>query len=60
MTDDELDAYIGASAALLGLGVRPEWQAPIRANLSVTLRMAALVEGFSLPDEAEPAPVYEA
>ena len=60
MTDAELDTYINASAALLGLTVQPEWQAPVRANLAVTLRMAALLEGFPLPDEAEPAPVYGA
>ncbi len=60
MTDAELDAYIDASALMLGLTVQPDWRGPVRANLTVTLRMAALVEGFPLPDETEPAPVYGA
>ena len=29
-------------------------------NLEVTLRLAALVEEFPLPDDAEPAPVFKA
>jgi hypothetical protein len=29
-------------------------------NLQVTLRHAALVGEFALPDDAEPAPVFEA
>ena len=32
----------------------------IKANLEVTLRLGALVAEFALPDEAEPAPVFEA
>jgi hypothetical protein len=60
MTDDELDAYMDATAAILGLAIAPEWRAAVRANLAVTLRMAELVTGFPLPDEAEPAPVFTA
>jgi hypothetical protein len=32
----------------------------VKANLAVTLRLAQLVVEFELPDEAEPAPVFEA
>ena len=32
----------------------------MRANLEVTLRLARLVEEFPLPDETEPAEIYEA
>jgi hypothetical protein len=60
MTDDELDRAIDAGAALLGLTLDPDWRAAIRANLAVTLRQAALLDGFDLPDEAEPAPVFRA
>lgn len=60
MTDDDLNALIDAQAAILGLAVAPEWRAAIRANLAVTLRMGALVEGFPLEDDAEPAPVFRA
>jgi hypothetical protein len=58
MTDAELDAYIDASAVVLGLTIAPEWRAAVRANLAVTFRMGSLVGAFELPDEAEPAPVF--
>jgi 1-carboxybiuret hydrolase subunit AtzG-like len=60
MNDAELDAYIHSAAALLGLTIRPAWHEPIRTNLAISLRMAAVVEEFALPDEADPAPVFTA
>ena len=60
MTDAELDAYIDASAVVLGLTIAPEWRAAVRANLAVTFRLGAVVEEFELPDEAEPAAVFMA
>ncbi len=60
MKDDQLDALIDASAAALALPIEPEWKPAIRANLAVTLRLAAMVAELPLPDEAEPAPVFEA
>ena len=58
--DETLDKLIDASAAALGLPVEPEWKPAIKANLAVTLRLANMVATFSLPDEAEPAPIFEA
>jgi hypothetical protein len=58
--DDHLDAYIDAAAQALGLTIQPDWQPAVRANLGVTLQLAALVAGKDLPDEAEPAPVFRA
>jgi hypothetical protein len=55
-----LDKLIDASAAALGLPIEPEWKPAITANLAVTLRLANMVATFSLPDEAEPAPIFEA
>jgi hypothetical protein len=55
-----LDAFIDAAAHALGLPLRPEWRPAVRFNLEVTLRQAALVTDFHLPDEAEPAPVFRA
>ncbi|HZT47845.1 MAG TPA: AtzG-like protein, partial [Hyphomicrobiaceae bacterium] len=43
MKDDQLDALIDASAAALALPIEPEWKPAIRANLAVTLRLAAMV-----------------
>ena len=57
---DPLDEFIAAAAAALGLPLEPEWQPSVKANLAVTLKHAALVDEFPLPDAAEPAPVFEA
>jgi hypothetical protein len=58
--DEPLDRLIDAGATALGLPIDPAWKPAIKANLEVTLRLAAMVETFELPDEAEPAPVFEA
>jgi hypothetical protein len=58
--DDTVDRLVDASAAVLGITIEPAWKPGIKANLQVTLKLAALVAEFELPDEAEPAPVFEA
>jgi hypothetical protein len=58
--EDALDEFIDAAAHALGIPVEPQWKPGIKANLQVTLRVAAMVADFELPDEAEPAPVFEA
>ena len=55
-----LDHFIGAAAHALALPVEPAWKPAIRANLEVTLRLAASFADFPLPDDAEPAPVFVA
>lgn len=60
MKGDEFDGLIDAVAKLMSLPIDPAWKPAIKANLQVSLRLAALVEEFELPDEAEPAPVFEA
>jgi hypothetical protein len=57
---DTLDAFVDAVAASLSLPIEEAWKPAIRANLEVTLRLAKLVDEFPLPDEIEPAAVYEA
>ena len=54
-----LDHFIAAAQAL-ALPVEPAWKPAIRANLEVTLRLAASFADFPLPDDAEPAPVFVA
>jgi hypothetical protein len=56
----DLNIYIGSAAELLGIPLDPAWRDTIRLNLELTLRMARLVDGFALSDEADPAPVYVA
>jgi Protein of unknown function (DUF4089) len=58
--DETVDYLIDASARALGLPIEPDWKPGIKANLQVALRLAAMVAEFELPDEAEPAPVFEA
>jgi len=57
---DSLDDYIAAAARVLAVPIEPAWKPAVRANLELTLRLAALVAEFPLPDAAEPAPVFEA
>ncbi len=59
MSDDEdLDAWLNANAALLGITVASEWRDSIRLHLRITRDFAQSVLAFPLPDEADPAPVF--
>ena len=57
---DLLDAYIDAVSKALALPVEDVWKPAVRANLEVSLRLARLVDEFTLPDETEPASVFAA
>ncbi len=59
-TEDPFDAFIDAAAGALGLAIEPTWKPAVAVNLALAFRLAALVTEFDLPDEAEPAPVFEA
>ena len=62
MTDDRepLDALIAAQSALLGIPVGRDWVPAVRQSLDVAFFMARRVESVTLPDEAEPAPIFDA
>lgn len=60
MTDSELDAWINTGTALLGIPIQSEWRAAIRLHLTITFGHAATVLAFKLPDETDPAPVFQA
>ena len=61
MTDPaDLDAYIDAGTALLGISVRPEWRDAVRQHLAISFDLGRVVLEFPLPDEADPAPVFAA
>jgi hypothetical protein len=60
MSEDLTDTWIKSSAVMLGLPIDVAWMPAIRANVEVTFRLAKLVDEFPLPDEAEPAPIFEA
>jgi len=55
-----LDDFMVSAAAALGLPLDEAWKPAVKANLEVTLRHAAAVTEFKLPDDAEPAPVFKA
>jgi len=57
---DFFDALVTTGAQALGLTLDPAWHAGVAFNLQLILRHAALIEGFPLPDDAEPAPVFHA
>ena len=57
---DAIDALVMASAQALALPVDPAWHSGIRFNLQLVLTLAARIDEFALPDEAEPAPVFHA
>ena len=56
----KLDTLIDAAEPVLGITVRPEWRAAIRTHLAISLDHARAVAAFVLPDDGEPAPVFEA
>jgi len=60
MDDASLDTLIDASARSLGLPLQPAWKPAVKANLEVTLKHAALIAEFELPDDVEPAPIFTA
>ena len=60
MNDAELDAWIDASAVVLGFEIAPEWRDAVRLHLGITSAMAERVTEFALPEEADPLPVYRA
>jgi hypothetical protein len=57
---DPLDDFIAAGAEALNLKIDKAWMPAVRTHLRVTLAHGALVAAFALPDDAEPAPVFEA
>jgi len=57
---EPLDDYIDAAGRALALPIQDAWRPAIRANLEVSLKMARLVDEFSMPDEIEPASVFTA
>jgi len=59
-SENSIDAYVAACAQALGLTLDPAWHKSIAFNLRLILRHASLVDEFTLPDDAEPAPVFHA
>lgn len=54
------DAYAGLMAKALDLPLDQANRAEVAKNLALAFRLAPLFLAFPLPDEAEPAPVFNA
>lgn len=52
--------YARAMADALGLPLTPDYAPQVEANLAVAFRLAPLFLDFPLPDDAEPAPIFNA
>jgi len=60
MADDfDSAGYIDAAAALIGLTLDPAHRPGVIVNLDRIAALAALVMNFPLPEETEPAPVFQ-
>jgi hypothetical protein len=55
----DIEAYVKAAAQLVGLPLDLAHRPGVVLNLGRIVQMAALVMEFPLPEETEPAPVYE-
>ena len=55
-----LDDLIAAGSHALNLKITKFWMPAVVSNLQVILLHGMLVAAFSLSDDAEPAPVFEA
>lgn len=62
MKTDEtaLDALIDVNETWLGLTIDPAWRPTIRQSLVALAVAIDAIETVALPDEAEPAPRFEA
>lgn len=55
-----LEDYAATAAEILEIPIEPAWWPTILANLQASLDLAMFVSSFELPDESEPAEVFEA
>ena len=55
-----IQALMAGGTRALGIPLDPSWQAAVAFNLRLILSHAATVDGFSLPDDIEPAPIFHA
>jgi hypothetical protein len=56
---DPLEHVVEAGASALGLTVEESWKLEVCSQLATILRLGATVTAFPLPDDTEPAPVFE-
>jgi hypothetical protein len=57
---EPLDDFIDGGLSALELTIDASWLPMVRSHLQLTLQHGQRVASFALPDDAEPAPVFEA
>jgi hypothetical protein len=56
----DLEAFVRSAASLLELKLDDAWVPQVMTILGVIFQHGSTVEAVTLPDDAEPAPVFEA
>lgn len=59
MTDDLMAKYIEQVSELIDLPIDPEYLPGVAKNFAAISAIATLVVDFPLPEDIEPAPVFE-
>ncbi|WP_244459040.1 DUF4089 domain-containing protein [Roseomonas fluvialis] len=59
MPEADPEAIIAALLPATGIPVDPAWRVAIAANLRIAGTIAEALKSFPLPDEVEPAPIFE-
>ncbi|HYB69643.1 MAG TPA: DUF4089 domain-containing protein [Candidatus Bathyarchaeia archaeon] len=59
LTPEELGRYVDRAAALCDLRIAPAHRPGVIQSLGGLAQAAALVAEFAIPEETEPAPVFE-
>jgi hypothetical protein len=57
-TNKEIEDYLDAASALLGLPIQPEHRDEVLAAFRVLVEHGKLVGAFALPEEVEAAPRF--
>jgi hypothetical protein len=58
MTSEEIERYVAAAAAALGLAITPAQRPGVIANFERLAGVAAALETFPLAPDDEPGPVW--
>jgi Protein of unknown function (DUF4089) len=56
---DPIDEYIEATLAMLSVRIQDPWKPSLKTSFSGLLAMAKFVDAYRLPDDAQPANVFE-
>lgn len=58
MTDEQMQLYLDAAAAIVGVPIPPDHRDGVLGYFRLAADLAAGLEAFDLPPDEEPAPVF--